>query len=45
MPLALTRLEVERENVDLERMMSDLGETNARLNDTADAARELRARN
>ncbi|MFZ1791828.1 MAG: hypothetical protein WAU96_00235, partial [Anaerolineae bacterium] len=45
MPLALTRIEVERENVDLDRMMSDLSETNARLNDTAEAAKELRAKN
>lgn len=44
MPLALTGIEVERHNVDLEQMMSDLSETNARLNDTAEAAKELSAR-
>lgn len=44
MPLALTRIEVERHNVDLEQMMSDLSETNARLNDTAEAAKELSTR-
>lgn len=45
MPLTLTRIEVERANVDLDRVMEDLSETNARLNDTAEAARELRAHN